>query len=60
MCLEDIGGMAFPEHLASFLCNIVREVPAVTITVHAHLWILLGPRPAGVPQRRRSPLESNA
>lgn len=38
MCLENIGRIAFPEYLASFLDNILRQVPAVTVPVHTHLW----------------------
>lgn len=41
MCLEDVGRIAFPEHLASFLNHILREVPAVTVPVHTHLWTTL-------------------
>lgn len=37
MCLEDVGRIAFPEYLASFLDDILREVPAVAISVHTHL-----------------------
>lgn len=37
MCLEDVGGVAFPEYLAPFLDDILREIPAVTVPVHAHL-----------------------
>lgn len=38
MCLEDVGRVAFPEYLASFLDDILREIPAVAVSVHAHLW----------------------
>lgn len=37
MCLESIGRVAFPEYLASFLDDILREIPAVAISVHTHL-----------------------
>lgn len=37
MCLKSIGRIAFPEYLASFLDDILREVPAVAISVHTHL-----------------------
>lgn len=37
MCLESISRIAFPEYLASFLDDILREVPAVAISVHTHL-----------------------
>lgn len=38
MCLEDVGRIAFPEYLASFLDDILREIPAVAVSVHTHLW----------------------
>lgn len=37
MCLESIGRIAFPEYLASFLNDILGEIPAVAISVHTHL-----------------------
>lgn len=37
MCLKDVGRIAFPKYLASFLDNVLREIPAVTVPVHAHL-----------------------
>jgi hypothetical protein len=37
VCLEDVGGIAFPEYLTSFLGDIVWQVPTVTISMHAHL-----------------------
>lgn len=37
MCLEYVGRITFPENLASFLDNVLREIPAVTISMHAHL-----------------------
>lgn len=41
MRLEDVGRIAFPEYLASFLDDVLREVPAITIPVHTHLWTQL-------------------
>lgn len=41
MCLEDVGRIAFPEYLASFLDDILREIPAVAVSVHTHLWTQL-------------------
>lgn len=37
MRLENIGRIAFPEHLASLLDDVLREVPAVTVPMHTHL-----------------------
>lgn len=37
MCLENVGRVAFPEYLAPFLDDILREIPAVTVPVHTHL-----------------------
>lgn len=37
MSLKGIGSIQLPEDLASFLNHILREVPAGTVPVHAHL-----------------------
>lgn len=37
MRLENIGTIAFPEYLAPLLDDVLREVPAVTISMHTHL-----------------------
>ena len=40
MCLKDVSSIALPEYLASFLSNILWQIPVVTVAMHAHLWIL--------------------
>lgn len=37
MSLEYVCGIAFPKYLAPFFYQILREIPACTITMHTHL-----------------------
>ena len=37
MCLEDVGTIALPEYFSSLLNYILRQIPAITVTVHTHL-----------------------
>lgn len=40
MCLKGLGSIALPEDLSSLLGNIQGEIPAIPVTMHAHLKIL--------------------